>query len=318
MRKIVLLIFIILIILGGGMLWLQKHKVQQDGSVVPLVDSTGTVVQVPVQPKRIIFLNASNLEIFTAVGGKAVGKTTSTSYPEDILPLIKDIPEIGMIHSPNVEQILGLKPDLLIGVNVPFHVMLRKPMEMAGVPLYINMINSYEDVLKTIDLFGQFAGKPNEAAAKRAKIEADYAKLTSDVVTGHGPRTLIIFGSPDSFNMATEKSFVGDLLQRLGGINIADGESKAKDSSYIPLSMEYITKADPELILVITMGDGQTVMDKLRSELDINSVWKDVQAVKNKHVYQLPGNLFTVNPGTHIIEAMKQLRGYLKEASDGK
>lgn len=43
---------------------------------------------------------------------------------------------------------MSLKPDLVVGTNVPFHVMLRKPLEMAGVPLYLNMINSYEDVLK--------------------------------------------------------------------------------------------------------------------------------------------------------------------------
>lgn len=46
---------------------------------------------------------------------------------------------------------MSLKPDLVVGTNVPFHVMLRKPLEMAGVPLYLNMINSYEDVLKSID-----------------------------------------------------------------------------------------------------------------------------------------------------------------------
>ena len=59
--------------------------------------------------------------------------------------------------------------------------MLRKPLEMAGVPLYLNMINSYEDVLKSIDDFGCFAGREKEAAVKRAQIEKEYAALTQDV-----------------------------------------------------------------------------------------------------------------------------------------
>lgn len=87
---------------------------------------------------------------------------------------------------------MSLKPDLVVGTNVPFHVMLRKPLEMAGVPLYLNMINSYEDVLKSIDDFGRFAGREKEAAAKRAQIEKEYAALTQDVQKGRGPKVLII------------------------------------------------------------------------------------------------------------------------------
>lgn len=81
---------------------------------------------------------------------------------------------------------MSLKPDLVVGTNVPFHVMLRKPLEMAGVPLYLNMINSYEDVLKSIDDFGRFAGREKEAAAKRAQIEKEYASADAGRTEGQG------------------------------------------------------------------------------------------------------------------------------------
>ena len=265
----------------------------------------------PAEPKRIVFLNASNLEIFASIGGKAVGRPTSTSYPNDIKESIKDIPEVGMIHAPNLEKIMSLKPDLVVGTNVPFHVMLRKPLEMAGVPLYLNMINSYEDVLKSIDDFGCFAGRDKEAAVKRAQIEKEYAALTQDVQKGRGPKVLIIFGSPDSFNMSTKKSFGGDLAERLGAVNIADKAENVKDSSYIPLSMEFVAKENPDIVMLITMGGSKEILEKLRANMRDNAIWHDVNAVKNNRVYQLPPSLFTVNPGTHTIDAMKIMKEYM-------
>ncbi len=311
MKKYILLVFVVIIALAGYFLLARgQHKLAANAAIT-VTDSTGATVHVPAQPKRIVFLNASNLEIFASIGGKAVGKATSNSYPDDLKPSLADIPDVGMIHAPNLEKIMSLKPDLVVGTNVPFHVMLRKPLEMAGVPLYLNMINSYEDVLKSIDEFGRMAGKEKEAAAKRKQIEKDYAALTQDVQKGKGPKVLIIFGAPDSFNMSTRMSFSGDLVERLGGVNIANKAENVKDSSFIPLSMEFVAKENPDVVMLITMGGSKEILDKLRNDMRDNVIWHDVNAVKNNRVYQLPPSLFTVNPGTHTIDAMKIMKEYM-------
>ena len=311
MKKYILLVFVVIIALAGYFLLARgQHKLASNAAIT-VTDSTGAQVHIPAEPKRIVFLNASNLEIFASLGGKAVGKPTSNSYPEDIKQSLKDIPEVGQIHAPNLEKIMSLKPDLVVGTNVPFHVMLRKPLEMAGVPLYLNMINSYEDVLKSIDDFGRFAGREKEATAKRAEIEKAYAELTKDVEKGKGPKVLIIFGAPDSFNMSTKLSFSGDLVERLGGVNIANKADNVKDSSFIPLSMEFVAKENPDVVMLITMGGSREILEKLRSDMRDNVIWHDVNAVKNNRVYQLPPSLFTVNPGTHTIDAMKIMKDYM-------
>ena len=311
MKKYILLVFVVIIAIAGYFLLARgQHKLASNAAIT-VTDSTGAKVHIPAEPKRIVFLNASNLEIFASIGGKAVGRPTSNSYPEDIKASLQGIPEVGMIHAPNLEKIMSLKPDLVVGTDVPFHVMLRKPLEMAGVPLYLNMINSYEDVLKSVDDFGRFAGKEKEAAAKRAQIEKDYAELTQDVQPGKGPKVLIIFGAPDSFNMSTKKSFAGDLAERLGGMNIANKADNVKDSSYIPLSMEFVAKENPDIVMLITMGGSTEILEKLRKDMRDNVIWHDVNAVKNNKVYQLPPSLFTVNPGTHTIDAMKIMKEYM-------
>lgn len=119
MKKFVLAFFVLLLALTGYFLFAQSESKLSGPGTLTVTDSIGKTVVMPEHPQRIIFLNPSNLEIYTAIGGKAAGKATSDSYPEDIKEQIKDIPDVGAIYAPHVEKIMSLKPDLVIGTNVP-------------------------------------------------------------------------------------------------------------------------------------------------------------------------------------------------------
>lgn len=270
-----------------------------------VTDSTGETIEIPVHPKRVVFLNASNLEMYYAAGGKAVGKPTSSSIEGELAEKTADVPEVGTIHSPNMETILNLQPDLVIGVDVPFHVGIRDSLKTAGIPLYINSLNSLEDVLRTMDFFGELTGEEKIAQEKRKEIEANCAAVTEKAKAQTPPKSLIIFGAPGSFNMSTSKSFAGSLLTHLGGGNIAD--KAGMDAAFAPLSMEFVAKENPEVIFFISMSKDPAIADSFKAEMAKSTIWKDVNAVKNGRIYYLAGALFTVNPGTRIDEALKIL-----------
>jgi len=285
-------------------------QIQCEQNVRTVIDSAGREIVIPEHPKRVVILNASNLELYYAAGGQAIAKPVSSAFDVKLQKKIADIPEIGFIHSPNLEKIVSLQPDLVIGTNVPFHNALKDALQKAGIPLYINSISSYEDVLKTITFYGELANTKDRAIEKRRKIETEYAAVINQVKGKKIPKSLIVFGSPDSYSMATKKSFSGDLVNRLGGGNIADLNNNFGDS-YVPLSMEYITQKDPEVIFIITMGNSQKVMENFKTNMKENPIWNDVSAVKNDRIYQLPADLFTVNPGTQVAKAMLLLAEYL-------
>lgn len=275
-------------------------------AVRQVTDSTGTVVNIPVHPQRVVFLNVSNMDMYYAAGGTAVGKPSSESVSPTLQEKTKDVTEVGIIHNPNVETILSLNPDLVIGVNVPFHNNLRATLEKAGIPLYINALDSYDDVLETLRFYGELTGQEKKAAAEAARIEEVHRQIFSRTEGKEGPRTLIIFGAPGSFSMATSKSFSGDLLKQLGGVNIADGAAEM-ESGFVPLSMEYIAKRDPEVILFISMVKRPAIIENFQEEMTGSSLWQGVSAVQQGKIYYLPGELFAVNPGTRIAEAFDVL-----------
>jgi iron complex transport system substrate-binding protein len=285
-------------------------QIQPEQNIRIVVDSAGRKIVIPEHPKRVVILNASNLELYYAAGGQAIAKPVSSAFDVELQKKIADIPEIGFIHSPNLEKIISLHPDLVIGTNVPFHNALKDALQKAGIPLYINSISSYEDVLKTITFYGELANAKDRAIEKRRQIETEYTAVINKAKGEKTPKSLIIFGSPDSYSMATKKSFSGDLVNRLGGGNIADLNNNFGDS-YVPLSMEYITQKDPEVIFIITMGNSKKVMENFKNDMKENPIWNDVNAVKNGRIYQLPADLFTVNPGTQVAKAMSLLAEYL-------
>lgn len=54
---------------------------------------------------------------------------------------------------------------------------------------------------------------------------------------------LILLGVPGSYLVATEHSYIGDLVKQLGGKNIVQGEQV----EYLASNTEYLKKADPIL-----------------------------------------------------------------------
>ena len=268
-----------------------------------VTDSTGTTVKIPVHPQRVIILNASNVDMYYGAGGTIIGRPATTAYDEELHHKLAAIPEIGTIHSPNIEKILELNPDLVIGVNVPFHTNLRDTLNAAGIPLIINKLDAYSDVLSTLDFYGELTGNTKAAQQEKERIMAEHDTIVGKASEYTSPRSLIIFGTPGSFNMATSASFSGNLLAELGGNNVAD---KAPNlyGAFVPLSMEYITKADPEIIFFISMSPNPAIAEAFKEELSKNSLWQGITAVKNQRIYYLSGNLFSVNPGTKIDQAL--------------
>ena len=81
MKKYILLVFVVIIALAGYFLLARgQHKLAANAAV-SVTESTGAKVHIPAEPKRIVFLNASNLEIFASIGGKAVADLPALYIP---------------------------------------------------------------------------------------------------------------------------------------------------------------------------------------------------------------------------------------------
>lgn len=276
------------------------------------VDDAERRVEIPVRPKRIVVLNSSNLEILYAVGGKAVGRPESTGMPKTLYEKVEALPSVGETPSPNVERIASLSPDLVIGINVGFHHAIIPALERAGIPIILLSINSYSDIIEKIGFYGSLTGNTAKASRIISAIEKRVEGIRK-AASGHTQRKVaIIWGSPQSFTMALPSSFVGNLVEMLGGINIAAGvQPTAAMPQYAPLSMEYVLSKDPDLLLLITHGNDDKVAEKFRKELESHPAWKGLRAIRDGRLYTLPYPLFGVNPAVRVTDAIDYLAAAL-------
>lgn len=108
---------------------------------------------------------------------------------------------------------------------------------------------------------------------------------------------------PGSYLVATEHSYIGDLVKLAGGINIVQGETV----EYLASNTEYLQQANPDVILRAAHGMPDEVVKMFDQEFKKNDIWKHFDAVKNNRVYDLKEELFGTTGNLAAVEALNEL-----------
>lgn len=291
---------------------LAKKRCRQHGAAQErmVTDSAGRLVAVPLHPQRVITLNASNLGLYIESGGRLAGRGSGSALPAGVNDRIKDVPTVGLPANPDLKQIMALSPDLVIGMAVPEHQALADVLERKGIPVLLQTVTRYADVLETLRFYGELSGNPELAAGKAAAIESRRQELIAKNSGKASPKVLIVWGIADGLYTALANSFIGDLVKRLGGVNVADLLAPVHAKlAYVPLDIKAVAAIQPEVVLFINHQFGPA-SGNVFAALD-DPLWRGLDAVRQHRVYQLPQPLFAVNPGAQIEAALTVLSDLL-------
>jgi len=246
-----------------------------------LTDQMGREVRIEAPPERIVSLAPSNTEILFALGleDKIVGVTDYCDYPEAVST--KD--KIGGYSEPNIEKIVSLEPDLILGTDI--HQKPIKELEKLGVPSVVIEPEDFDEMLDSIEIIGKATGRFNEATTLIEDLKARVKKvedMVAKIPTDQRPKVLYeLWHTP--ITTAGPGTFVDDLIQRAGGENIA----KDADKEYPQYSQEMIIAKNPDVIIFSHHGTtGDSIEDILQ-----RPGWNSINAVKNKRVFYVDENL---------------------------
>ena len=104
------------------------------------------------------------------------------------------------------------------------------------------------------------------------------------------PRVLILMGLPGgSYLVATESSYVGDLVKLAGGTNVY-GNGNGQD--FVNVNAEDMLQQNPDIILRTSHAMPEEVMKNFETEFAQNDIWSKFSAVQNGKVYNLDNNYF--------------------------
>ena len=153
------------------------HALPVPAASARLQDDRGVAVAVPSKPSRIIALAPSLAEIAYAAGAgpQLIAGVRFTDYPEAAARL----PQVGDASRLDVERILALEPDLLLGWKTGNPAGDLRRLESLGLPLFVAEPRRLGDIARLIRAVGALAGTQPAAEAAAAAFERELERLRS-------------------------------------------------------------------------------------------------------------------------------------------
>ena len=134
-----------------------------------VIDDLGHEISLQGPAKRIIPLYGAFAEILFALGaGKEIlARTQADQFPPEIV----NLPSVGTHMRPNVEMIIGLKPDLVVQSASRWEAaadMAR--VQDAGIPVAVFSPNTFNDIFSTMDRLAILVGRSGTGAGGGSAI----------------------------------------------------------------------------------------------------------------------------------------------------
>lgn len=246
----------------------------------------------------IVTTSVAVTEILDKLKVKVSGvPTTSYELPEST----KGAVEVGNPMNPDLEIIKSLNPDTVVSVDT-----LGKDYEemfsQNNIPSKFVNLSSIEGLKNTVKSLGQDFNKEEEANEILTKLDSKEQELKSKS-KDKKKDVMIIFAAPGSMMVATDKSYIGNLVEIAGGKNIFTSNT----TSFLPINMEEIIKLNPEQILVMTHAVPQESKKMVEDDFNKNILWNRVDAIKNNNVHFLENGYFGMSANLKVIEALDKL-----------
>ncbi len=251
------------------------------GGMLTIIDYDGfeSTLDLPIQ--RIVCLSPSLNQILYALdaGERIVGRDSKSQFPLEVLSL----PVVAKSsHSPQIEAILELKPDLIIADTMlgDDH---RKKFNQFNIPVVVERPSDPERLFQTIRNLALLVQK-EERGEELISFISNYEELIKSRLAGlnEGERPKVYWEWNKPYKSASAASSVHPRINLAGGKNIC----AELEGRYPVVSREYVWARNPQVIILMA-GRGSSVeeMQVVREKAVQRTGLKETTAVKEQRVY---------------------------------
>jgi iron complex transport system substrate-binding protein len=234
-----------------------------------------------------------------------VPETTSDKMPERY----KNVETIGAPMTPDYEIIKDISPDLVLSPKT-LESSLSADYATAGINSAFLDLSSVEGMYDAITSLGDLLGR-KEQAKKLVDDYNDY--MDSYSVSNEDAKSILLLMSfPDGFYLvATENSYVGNLVKLAGGKNVYGTDTNGDENGFVTINPEDMVQKDPDLILMFAHYNEDSAFEYMKEEFKTNSAWQYYDAVKNEDIYYLPSEYFGMSATLEWTDALDYLKPIL-------
>jgi iron complex transport system substrate-binding protein len=266
---------------------------------IQIVDDLGRKVTLTSPAKRIIALYGAYNEILAAMGleYRIVGRTKADTMPPSILSK----PSIGTHMRPNIEIILGLKPDLAIqSAGRKEALAAIQQIRKEGLPVAVFNPAGFADLFSVIERIGVLTGESGRAEELMGSLQARLDTVERGLAgTRHRPSVFFEVRYPNLLG-AGQASIVDDVIRHAGGTNCIEKRKK-----FVRVSIEGLIKNNPD-VYIVQRGP----MNQNPSQPSARPHFHVLRAVKNGRIMMVDEQVYS-RPGPRSVEAVEELAAFL-------
>lgn len=246
---------------------------------------------------RVVSHTASNTEIVCALGAAhlLVGVDADSDHPAEV---IGTLPKLGRDLDLDIEQVLALRPDLVLSsLTVPGHERVVAALSAAGLPTLVLNPLSLPDVYASIREIAAALG----LAERGERLVAQMCAAMPPVTVPGPRRRVLVEWWPKPVIAPARQSWVNGLLELAGAVNPwedAPGPS-------ITLETGDVLERQPELVIMSWCG----VQERhYRPQLVRRRPgWMEVEAVRAGRIHAI-SEAYLGRPGPRLVEGYRRLR----------
>lgn len=253
---------------------------------------------------RIIATSPAVADICDKLDIELVGvcSTTISTIPERYL----ELPAIGTAMSPDMEIVASLSPDWMLS-PLSLKSDLQPKYEAIDTDWAFLNLKSVTGMYRSIQELGEIFGKEEQAQVLVDEFTEFYRDYKKKNEGKSNPKVLILMGLPGSYIIATENSYVGNLVELAGGENVYAGTTE----EFLTVNTEDMKLKEPDVILRAAHALPDQVVEMFKKDFAENDIWKHFEAVEKGRVYDLDYQLFGMSATFRYPEALEDLQGYL-------
>jgi iron complex transport system substrate-binding protein len=265
---------------------------QQDARI-SVVDDAGDTVGLAAPARRVVSLIPATTELLFAVGAESavVGRTKYCDYP----PAARAVPDLGDGIKPNIEAVLGSRPDLVVLYNSGQNAGVAGRLRELGIPALRVNTDELSSVPRLARMLGKLTGHERAADSLAAVYDTALASATQ-AAAGRRPKVLLLVWEQPPMTIG-RGSFLNELLERAGGENLF-ADVAGTDGV---VSIEAVAARNPDLVFTTSEGP---VSFASRPE------WQVVPAVRERRFLRVTGSEFN-RPSPRSPLAIRELTAKL-------
>ena len=244
---------------------------------VSVTDALGARVRLSGPAQRIVSLAPSVTELVYAAG--AGSRLVAVSAYSDWPVAARDLPRVGDAFRIDLERIVALKPDLVIGWASGTSPNERDALKRLGLPLLLLAPRKLDDIPRALNLIGKLAG--TSAVARRSAHAFIETRNRLRSAYAHRRPLRVFYELSDSpLYTIGGPQIISQVIRLCGGRNVFSGLGKLAPV----VTRAAVLARKPQAILIGSYRRAETALTRWRQ-------WRWLPAVRHDNLFVVPGDI---------------------------